>query len=109
MDAALIINLVLGLFVVIIAISGIKQVSQSQAAIIERLGKYNKTLEPGLNFIVPFLDKQKNVSSVNLISKGISSSRIDLREQMLDIAEQSIITKDNIFKFLSTFFNDHIG
>ncbi len=96
MDVALIINLVIGLFVIIIAISGIKQVSQSQAAIIERLGKYNKTLEPGLNFIVPFLDRQKNIGSVNLVSTGIASTRIDLREQMLDISEKSIITKDNI-------------
>ena len=56
-----------------------------KAAIIERLGKYQTTLEPGLNFVIPFLDKQKNVSAINLVKKGMSTHRIDLREQMLDL------------------------
>ncbi len=46
------------LFVIIIVLKGIKQVPQGQAILIERLGKYVKTLDSGINFIIPFLDKK---------------------------------------------------
>ena len=47
----------LAILTIVVAINGIKQVSQGSAAIVERLGKFRIELKPGLNFIVPFLDK----------------------------------------------------
>lgn len=84
--------------VIIIALTGIVLVAQSQCAIVERLGRYPKTLSPGINFIVPFLDRVRNVGGLNLRGKedGIPPNRIDLREQILDIAKQEVITKDNV-------------
>jgi regulator of protease activity HflC (stomatin/prohibitin superfamily) len=69
-------------FGLIIAASTIKIVSQATVKIIERLGKYHKTAHSGLNIIVPFIDKVR--------------ATIDLREQVLDIMPQDVITKDNV-------------
>ncbi len=76
----------------------IRIVSQSQCGIIERFGRYHKTLRPGLNVVVPFIDRQRRVASLNLRGREdrISSNRIDLREQVLDVPKQDVITKDNI-------------
>jgi regulator of protease activity HflC (stomatin/prohibitin superfamily) len=57
-------------------------VHQAEKVIIERFGRYKETLDPGLKFIVPFID---NISA-----------RIDMRETVLDIAPQPVITKDNV-------------
>ncbi|MGO2354750.1 MAG: SPFH domain-containing protein [Marinomonas foliarum] len=62
--------------------SSIKFVPQNQAYVIERFGKYQSTKEAGLNFILPFIDR-------------ISADR-SLKEQAVDVPEQSAITKDNI-------------
>jgi regulator of protease activity HflC (stomatin/prohibitin superfamily) len=98
MSPMLYIIIALTFLVIVIALSGIRQISQSQCAIIERLGRYHKTLNAGLNFIMPFLDKIRFVGNVNLkgTEEGISPYRIDLREQILDIPKQSVITKDNV-------------
>lgn len=74
-------TLVLVLAVVLIKTS-IKFVPQNQAYVIERFGKYQSTKEAGLNFILPFIDR-------------ISADRT-LKEQAVDVPEQSAITKDNI-------------
>jgi len=95
METMLIINISIAVLVFFIAISGVKQISQGQSAIIERLGKYRTTLKPGLNFVIPFLDKLKFVKSVNMTTE-MSNYRIDLREQIMDIPEQEVISKDNI-------------
>ena len=68
--------------VVIIAITSIKVVNQSEVYIIERLGKFQKMADAGLTIIVPFIDR---VSSVVL-----------LKEQTMDIPPQGVITKDNV-------------
>ena len=96
MDAGLIIIISVAVLVMIIALTGVKQVPQSQAVIIERLGKCHKTLDAGLNFIIPFFDKKRFVKLINYRPEGISDFNIDLREQVFDIPEQSVITKDNI-------------
>ena len=67
---------------VIIAITSIKVVNQSEVYIIERLGKFQKMADAGLTIIVPFIDR---VSSVVL-----------LKEQTMDIPPQGVITKDNV-------------
>ena len=61
--------------------SGVKVVQQGDVAIIERLGKYQKNLEPGLHFIVPFVDRERK--------------RHTRREQVFDIPPQKCITSDN--------------
>jgi regulator of protease activity HflC (stomatin/prohibitin superfamily) len=96
MDVKLII--VLGFFVVVVAVAltGIKLVPQGIAVLIERLGKYHRTLSPGISFILPFLDKRRYVKQVNNKPEGIKDYEIDLREQVYDIPKQSVITKDNI-------------
>jgi regulator of protease activity HflC (stomatin/prohibitin superfamily) len=57
-------------------------IHQAQKGLIERFGKYKETLEPGLRFIIPFIDKL--------------AARIDMRETVLDIEPQAVITKDNV-------------
>ena len=62
--------------------SSLKFVPQNRAYIVERFGKYNKSMEAGLNFLLPFIDK-------------VSYDRT-LKEQAVDVPSQSTITKDNI-------------
>src|SRR3954464_11330607 len=66
---------------VVFVIEGIKVVPQQNAWVVERLGKFNTILEPGLNFIVPFIDRV--------------AYRHSLKEVPLDVPEQVCITKDN--------------
>ncbi|MDE8602906.1 paraslipin [Marinomonas sp. RSW2] len=68
--------------VVVLLKNSIKFVPQNQAYVVERFGKYQSTKEAGLNFILPFIDR-------------ISADR-SLKEQAVDVPEQSAITKDNI-------------
>ncbi len=74
--------LVLIAFVVVITISkGLKIVRPYEKALVERLGKYQRTVDSGLNLIVPFIETLK---------------KVDLREQVVDIPPQAVITKDNV-------------
>jgi regulator of protease activity HflC (stomatin/prohibitin superfamily) len=83
-------------FVILIVLKGIKQVPQGQAMIIERLGKYVRTLDSGINFIIPFLDRKRVVKHLNYKPDGLSAYCVDLREQVYDIPSQAVITRDNI-------------
>ena len=80
----------LGIIVVIavLAIINIKIVPQSKAYVIERLGKYHKTWDTGLRFLIPFIDK---------IAKEVS-----LKEQVADFPPQPVITKDNVTMQIDT-------
>ncbi|EKD51500.1 MAG: hypothetical protein ACD_62C00244G0018 [uncultured bacterium] len=69
-------------FCIILVMKTIKVVPQQKAYVVERLGKYHTTLEAGLRVIVPFIDKIQY--------------KHDLKEVVLDIAEQICITKDNV-------------
>jgi len=69
-------------FVIIVLLRTIKIVPQKQVKIIERLGKYHRTAEAGLNTVVPFLDSVRET--------------IDLREQITKIEPQPVITRDNV-------------
>ncbi len=85
--------------VVVLAIIFVKKtlviIPQSETRIIERLGKYHATLQPGINIIIPFIDNAKTVISLNR-GRYVYSSTIDLREQVYDFDKQNVITKDNI-------------
>ena len=80
--------LVLVALVVIAIFKSILTVHQGFTVIVERLGKYNKTLTPGLHFLVPFFDKVRQ--------------RIDMREQVVPFPPQPVITSDNIVVNIDT-------
>ncbi|MBN1999641.1 SPFH/Band 7/PHB domain protein, partial [candidate division KSB1 bacterium] len=72
---------IFGIVLFIIAMTGIKIIRPWQKGLIERLGKYQRTADSGLTFIWPFLD---------------SLIKVDMREQVVDIPPQAVITKDNV-------------
>ncbi len=92
----------LGLIAVIVIImvaAGVKVVPQSETRVIERLGKFHAVLPPGLNIIWPFIDKPKVVYTRRTemgYVRIVSTSIIDLREQVYDFPSQQVITKDNV-------------
>ncbi len=81
-------NFILVLFIFIIALSSIKIIKQSTVGIVERLGKYHKSAEQGINVIIPFIDRFRVV--------------LDLREQVVDFPPQPVITKDNVTMMIDT-------
>ena len=100
----IIIVTLIALIVIIFALSGLKIIQQGETKVIERLGKYHGTLSSGINIIWPILDKPRKIYT-RYIREGYSggaqvvlrlSDRIDLREQVSDFPEQSVITKDNV-------------
>lgn len=70
-------------------------IPQSETKIVERLGKYYATLSPGINIIIPFIDRAKTIVTMNR-GRYAYSTTIDLREQVYDFDKQNVITKDNI-------------
>jgi regulator of protease activity HflC (stomatin/prohibitin superfamily) len=70
------------LFAIIVISKGIKVVSQADMVVVERLGKYNRVLTGGLNFLIPIIDA--------------AAKELTTKEQMIDIPSQSVITKDNV-------------
>jgi len=95
MDGMLYFLLVVVLCALIVVYKSIVIIPQSETKIIERLGKYRATLQPGIQFIVPFIDKAKNIV-VSHYGRYAYSSTIDLREQVYDFPKQNVITKDNV-------------
>ncbi len=85
--------------IVILALIFVKMavviIPQSETKIIERLGKYYATLKPGINVIIPFIDRAKVIVTLNR-GRYVYSNTIDLREQVYDFDKQNVITKDNI-------------
>lgn len=82
--------------VVIYILKGIKIVSQSETMIVERLGKYNRTLNAGINVILPIIEQAKETIVRRQNGSMARSTRIDMREQVYDFDKQSVITKDNV-------------
>jgi len=70
-------------------------IPQSETKIIERLGKYYATLKPGINIIIPFIDRAKDIVTLTR-GRYLYNNTIDLREQVYDFDKQNVITKDNI-------------
>ncbi|MCG8544582.1 MAG: paraslipin, partial [Alphaproteobacteria bacterium] len=67
--------------VVVLLFMGVKQIPQGFESTVERFGRYTRTLRPGLHVIVPFFDR--------------IGARLNMRETVLDVASQEVITKDN--------------
>jgi len=82
MEAISVVSIAIIIAVLIIIIKGIKIVPQSRAYVIERLGKYNRTIEGGFHVIIPIVDS---------VSMAVTK-----QEQIIDIPQQSVITKDNV-------------
>ncbi|MBK7752326.1 MAG: SPFH/Band 7/PHB domain protein [Flavobacteriales bacterium] len=99
-----IILILFAVFVVFIIAKGLRIVQQSEAMVIERLGKYQKTLNAGINVIIPIVDKPREIISRmtrdlpdgNKYVQFIKKERIDLRESVFDFPKQNVITKDNV-------------
>jgi len=76
------------IFVIVILFRAIRIVPQATAGVVERLGKYHKTLSPGLNVLVPFIDRMRPL--------------IDMREQVVSFPPQPVITEDNLVVSIDT-------
>ena len=87
-SAGLIVLLLLVLFAVIVIVRTVRIVPQQSSLIIERLGKFSRTLEGGLHFLVPFVDKVR--------------ATVDLREQVVSFPPQPVITSDNLVVNIDT-------
>jgi len=80
--AALIVLLVVAVFVLIVLARTIRIIPQARAGVVERLGRYSRTLDAGLTIVVPFVDRLRPL--------------IDLREQVVSFRPQPVITEDNL-------------
>jgi len=85
---ALIVLLVVAVFVLFVLARTIRIVPQARAGVIERLGRYSRTLNPGLAIVVPFIDRLRPL--------------IDLREQVVSFDPQPVITEDNLVVSIDT-------
>ena len=86
--AEIIIAAVVVLLVIITVLRSVRIIPQARARNVERFGRYRKTLEPGMNFIIPFIDRVKK--------------EIDLREQVVSFKGAPVITEDNLVVLIDT-------
>lgn len=91
--AALLLVIFLGIALLTVAWKTIKIVPQSSVLLIERLGRFHRVAQSGLNIIVPFFESPRGVYWTN-VRPGLTS--IDLREQFIDLPPQPVITRDNV-------------
>ena len=101
MTPGLILVGVIALFALVTIAKGIRIVQQAQTMVIERLGKYHRTLASGINVIVPWVDKPRAIDWHEVVgAKGLArhfrTERIDLRETVYVFPSQNVITKDNV-------------
>src|SRR5436189_4317343 len=80
--AGLIVLLVVAALVLLTLARTVRIIPQAKAGVVERLGRYSRTLTPGLTIVVPFIDKVRPL--------------IDLREQVVTFPPQPVITSDNV-------------
>jgi len=86
--AEIVIAAVIALIVLLTVVRSIRIVPQARARNVERFGRYRKTLEPGMNFVIPFVDRLKPL--------------IDLREQVVSFKGAPVITEDNLVVLIDT-------
>jgi len=86
--APLIVLLVVAAFVILTIARTIRIVPQARAGVVERLGRYSRTLTPGVNIVVPFVDRVRDM--------------VDLREQVVSFPPQPVITEDNLVVNIDT-------
>jgi regulator of protease activity HflC (stomatin/prohibitin superfamily) len=81
-------SVLVGLAAVILVVRSFRIVPQATASIVERLGKYHRTMQPGLNFIVPIVDR--------------ALPAVDMRERVVSFPPQPVITQDNLVVSIDT-------
>ncbi|SDR82868.1 SPFH domain-containing protein [Microlunatus soli] len=86
--AELIVGIVAALVAVLIVLRTVRIVPQARAGNVERFGRYIRTLEPGLNLVIPFIDRVRPL--------------IDVREQVVSFEPRSVITEDNLSVHIDT-------
>jgi regulator of protease activity HflC (stomatin/prohibitin superfamily) len=87
-EVAGIVAAVIVVLIALVTLRSVRIVPQARARNVERLGRYRKTLEPGMNMIIPFIDRVKPL--------------IDLREQVVSFTGQRVITEDNLVVSIDT-------
>lgn len=104
MTATIIILGVILAFVIFFVASGVRIIKQSETSIVERLGRYHRTLNSGINIIIPIVDQPRKITW-RYVQEGFdgqkivrfrSKDRIDLRETVYDFPRQNVITRDNV-------------
>jgi regulator of protease activity HflC (stomatin/prohibitin superfamily) len=88
MTAALIVLLVVAAFVLLTLVRTIRIIPQARAGVVERLGRYSRTLNPGLTIVIPFIDRIRDI--------------VDMREQVVSFDPQPVITEDNLVVNIDT-------
>ncbi len=88
MTAGVVVLVVIAIFVLFVALRTIRIIPQARAGVVERLGRYNRTLSPGLTIVIPFIDRVRPL--------------IDLREQVVSFQPQPVITQDNVVVQIDT-------
>jgi len=86
--AILVVLAVIVLFIVVTVAKSVRIVPQAKAYIVERLGRYSRTLDAGLHLLVPYIDRVRSV--------------VDLREQVVPFQPQPVITSDNLVVSIDT-------
>lgn len=84
----IILLVIIAIFVLVVLFRSIRIIPQANAGVVERLGKYHKTLLPGLNILVPFIDRVRPL--------------LDMREQVVSFPPQPVITEDNLVVSIDT-------
>lgn len=85
---AIIAVVIVVIFVIVTLAKSIRIIPQASSGVVERLGRYHKTLDPGLNLLVPFIDRLRPL--------------IDMREQVVSFPPQPVITEDNLVVSIDT-------
>src|SRR2546427_831385 len=85
---AVIVVIVVVVFALVVAARAIRVIPQARAGVVERLGRYSRTLEPGLTIVTPFIERVRPL--------------VDLREQVVNFSPQPVITEDNVVVAIET-------
>jgi len=104
MTTTLILAIIIIALAIVVIYAGVKVVPQSETRVVERLGRFHSVLGPGLNFIVPFIDRPKTIYTRRVenaiggktVVRLSATPVIDLREQVYDFPSQQVITRDNV-------------
>mgnify|MGYP002513418456 CR=1 FL=1 len=101
---------IIALIAVIYVLRGFKIIPQSETRVVERLGRYDRTLQSGINYLFPIIDRAREVyqraeiryADGSKLATMTKTAKIDLREQVYDFDKQSVITKDNVTMQIDT-------